>query len=181
MLLKRRPAGLDPMVLLSAMAALAVVMLAPFYGWELARGSRMAFTPATVLTVVYVALFASVIAFALWNSAVSQVGANRAGVFVHLHPLFTTVLAIAFLGEVLRPYHWVGIVLIFAGIYLTTLAGMQGAEPLARRRLFFRNFVVSKRLFFFCGGGSWRRLTGWEWISGARSPTVRWWTRRVWS
>lgn len=122
-LLKRGAASLEPMVLLTAMAALGAVMLAPFYGWELARGSRMAFTLATVLTVVYVALFASVIAFALWNSAVSQVGANRAGVFVHLHPVFTTVLAIAFLGEVLRAYHWVGIVLIFAGICLTTLAG----------------------------------------------------------
>ncbi len=127
-LLKRRPAGLEPMVLLSAMAALAVVMLAPFYGWELARGSRMAFTPATVLTVVYVALFASVIAFALWNSAVPRVGPNRAGVFLHLHPAFTTVLAIVLLGEVLRPYHGVGIVLIFAGICLTTLGGAPVAQ-----------------------------------------------------
>jgi drug/metabolite transporter (DMT)-like permease len=48
------------------------------------------------------------------------VGANRAGQFLHLVPVFGTLLAMVFLDEVLRPFHVAGALLIFAGIYLAT-------------------------------------------------------------
>ena len=51
-----------------------------------------------------------------------QVGANVAGLFVHLMPVFGTILAWMFLGERLRAYHVVGIALILAGIYVTSRA-----------------------------------------------------------
>jgi drug/metabolite transporter (DMT)-like permease len=44
-------------------------------------------------------------------------------------PVFSTLLAILFLGEVLRPFHFAGIALIGAGIYLTTSARPPKADP----------------------------------------------------
>jgi drug/metabolite transporter (DMT)-like permease len=121
-LLKRRPAGLDPLVFIVVIAAVGVTAMLPIYAWDLQSGGRMVFTPATLATIAYMALFASVLAYVFWNHAVAQVGANKAGLFLHLHPAFTTVLAMVFLGEALHGYHIVGIAFIVAGIYLTTAA-----------------------------------------------------------
>ena len=52
----------------------------------------------------------------------------RAGLLLHLIPVFTLVLAIALLGEELRSFHAVGIVLIGLGIYLATILGLASRE-----------------------------------------------------
>ena len=125
-LLRRRLSALDPMALVTASALSGMVFLTPLYLFELAQGSRMTFSPATVGAVLYVAVFASVAGFTLWNIGVQQVGANRAGIFMHLHPAFTAALAIPILGESLHIHQGVGIALIFSGIYLSTTSGAAG-------------------------------------------------------
>jgi len=52
-----------------------------------------------------------------WNAAVARVGAQRAGTFIHLMPVFGAALASAFLGEALLWYHFAGALLIFSGIF----------------------------------------------------------------
>ena len=47
-------------------------------------------------------------------------GASKASLFIHLMPVFGTLLSAVFLDEVPQTYHFIGIALIFAGIYLTT-------------------------------------------------------------
>lgn len=118
--LKRFPAGLHPFSYLSAIMIVGLIGISPFYLIEMFLGRTLTFTPETAAAVFYVALFASVLAFIFWNSAVRRVGANKAGPFIHLMPVFSTVLAILFLGETVSSYHLYGIVLIFTGITLTT-------------------------------------------------------------
>ncbi len=125
-LLARRPAGVDPMVLLTALVGVGVAWIAPFYAWESATGSRVAWNPVTAATVLYVALAASVAAYAFWNRGVAEVGANRAGVFLHLMPAFGTVLAVALLGEEFHLHQLAGIGLILVGV---SLAGTAGPAP----------------------------------------------------
>jgi len=117
-LLARRPSGIDPFVLLTALVAVGVAWIAPFYAWEMARGARFPVSPASVLTVLYVALAASVVAYAFWNRGVAEVGANRAGVFLHLMPAFGTALAVVLLGESFLLFQLAGIALILCGVYL---------------------------------------------------------------
>lgn len=119
-LLRKRPAGIHPLSFLCAIILVGLISLAPFYAWELSRGLRMDLTPLTAAGLCYVALFASVLAFIMWNHSVAQVGANRAGLFLHLMPVFGTVLSILFLGEPFHLFQAAGIGLIFSGIYLTT-------------------------------------------------------------
>ena len=119
-LLRRRPAAVQPMVLLTVTIAAGLAFLTPALILELARGSDFRFGKETIAGIVYVALFASVIAYICWNRGVSVVGANRAGLFMHLVPAFSALLAIALLGESLLPHHALGIGLIIAGIYLAT-------------------------------------------------------------
>lgn len=119
-LLRRRPAGLHPLSFLCSIILFGLISLAPFYAWELSRGLRMTLTPLTLAGLCYVALFASVLAFIMWNHSVAQIGANRAGLFLHLMPVFGTILSIVFLGEAFHLFQAAGIGLIFSGIYLTT-------------------------------------------------------------
>jgi drug/metabolite transporter (DMT)-like permease len=115
-LLARRPAGIPPLALLTALVAVGVVWIAPFYAWELARGLRLTWDGVTAGTIAYVAVMASVVAYFAWNQGVAALGAARAGPFLHLMPAFGAILAAALLGEAFRPFHLAGIALILAGV-----------------------------------------------------------------
>jgi drug/metabolite transporter (DMT)-like permease len=120
-LLKRRPAGLDGMPFLGYTVAFGTLGILPLYLWEVTSGVSMSFTPTTLLSVLYVAIFASILAYLFWNHAVEQVGPNRAGQFVHLIPVFGSLMSVVLLGERLWFYHLAGILLVAVGIVLATL------------------------------------------------------------
>lgn len=119
--LRRYPGQLHPLAYLTAIAAVGLAAIVPLYLCELLRGITFAPTLPVLLTIAYVALFASVLAFVFWNRAVRAIGANRAGPFIHLMPVFSILLAEIFLDESLSLGHLPGIALIFIGITLTTL------------------------------------------------------------
>jgi drug/metabolite transporter (DMT)-like permease len=83
-------------------------------------GGRVELTPASLAAIVYVAIFPSFVGYVFWNRAVAEVGSNVAGIFMHLMPVFGSLLAWLFLGERIELFHLVGIALILGGITLTT-------------------------------------------------------------
>jgi drug/metabolite transporter (DMT)-like permease len=95
----------------------------PLWLGEMALGRHIVWTPTTFLALLSVATFSSVLAYIFWNKGVEAVGAQVAGLFVHLMPVFGVVLAWLFLGERLRVYHVVGIALILTGIWVTSRRG----------------------------------------------------------
>lgn len=119
-LLKRRPEGVHPLALLTVLMGVGVACLAPLYAWEISRGSRVAFDAATAGSLLYLAFLPSLAAYVFWNQAVEELGANRAGAFLHLMPAFGSLLAVLLLGESFRYFHLAGIALILTGV---TLAG----------------------------------------------------------
>ena len=70
-------------------------------------------------SLIYIVIFPSILSFYFWNISTIELGANKAGQFAHLMPIFGAVLAYVFLDEVLEFYHFVGILLISSGIYLS--------------------------------------------------------------
>src|SRR5262249_44311529 len=97
----------------------------PFYLAESALGRSAQWTWEAVLALASVGLFSSFLAYIFWNRGVEEVGASVAGLFVHLMPVFGTLLAWLFLAERLQLFHVAGIVLILTGIYVTS----RGATP----------------------------------------------------
>jgi drug/metabolite transporter (DMT)-like permease len=120
--LRWRPPGLHMLTFLFVIACVGDAAVLPLYLGEMALGARMIFSWINLAALVSVALFSSVLAYIFWNRGVEQVGANVAGLFVHLMPVFGTILAWLLLGEQLRPFHVVGIALILTGIYVTSRA-----------------------------------------------------------
>jgi drug/metabolite transporter (DMT)-like permease len=70
--------------------------------------------------IAYVSTLPSVVAQVFYIRGVELIGGNRAGVFMHLIPMFGAILAIAFLGETLHLFHLAGFVFILAGVGLAS-------------------------------------------------------------
>jgi len=128
----RRPHEIPPVDYLVIISLLGVLMLLPFYLYELITVGGFALNKINITAILYVALFASVIAFITWNHGVLQVGANRAGLFIHCMPVFSAILAIIFLHEKLYTYHLVGAVFVAVGIILSSRSKV-GARPVTGR------------------------------------------------
>jgi drug/metabolite transporter (DMT)-like permease len=117
-LLRKRP-GIAPISFLAATIVIGTVLLIPITLVEYAFGARIEHMSAGgYAALAYVAVFPSILAYMFFNRGVQLIGANRAGPFFHLIPLFGSLLAIVFLGE--RPgwHHLVGAVLIIGGVFV---------------------------------------------------------------
>ena len=127
--LRALPREINPMGLLLGLMIVGWIFLVPFYVYEISTGERAMLTAGNVAGVLYLGVFASVVAFAFFNFGVARLGANRANVFNYLAPVFAGILAVVFLGETLEWFHGASIVLIFGGIYLAQRAGRSTPQP----------------------------------------------------
>jgi drug/metabolite transporter (DMT)-like permease len=119
-LLRKCPIEFNSRGFLATTIIIGIFFIIPFYIWEISSGKTLNITKASIGSIIYVALFASVLAYMFWNKAIQIIGANKTGIFIHLMPVFSIILAIIFLDEKLRGYHVKGSILIFFGIFLTT-------------------------------------------------------------
>jgi drug/metabolite transporter (DMT)-like permease len=120
-LLPKRP-GIHPLSFLTVTFGLGALGLLPVYIWELSGSGPFAITADVFMSVVYVAVFPSIVAYFCWNRGIELIGPNRAGLFINFIPLFASVLAILFLGEALRSFHILGMLMIFGGMVLFNTA-----------------------------------------------------------
>lgn len=120
LMLRWRPPELHMLSFLLVIACIGELTVLPLFVAEHLFVRRTIFTLDALIAFASVGLFSSFLSYVFWNRGVQQVGANIAGMFVHLMPVFGTLLAWMFLDERLHAFHVAGIALILAGIYLTT-------------------------------------------------------------
>ena len=118
--LRWRPPGMHTLAFLFVIACVGTMAVLPFYVGEAMLDRHVEWSWEVVAALASVGLFSSFIAYIFWNRGVEQVGASVAGLFVHLMPVFGTILAWLFLGERLQIFHVAGIALILTGIYVTS-------------------------------------------------------------
>jgi drug/metabolite transporter (DMT)-like permease len=121
-MLKRKPDNLAPIVLLDGAVLYSIIMMAPFYLLAAPQPAGFHFTSPLLAGLLYISLFASVIAYFLWNYGVAQLGPNKAGVYLNLMPLYGALLSVVFLNESLHGYHLLGAFFISGGIMLSQYA-----------------------------------------------------------
>lgn len=118
-LLRVRP-RIGPLAFLFATFAPGAAMLLPFYLWESVAVAPVPLTAVSLGSIAYVAVFPSIVSFFFFNRGVELAGPNRAGIFLHLMPIFGAIFSVVLLGERLRGFHGVGAVAIAIGIVLVT-------------------------------------------------------------
>jgi drug/metabolite transporter (DMT)-like permease len=128
-LLRRHPTGLSPLALLTVQMTLGWLFLLPVYLCELATGQGFHVTWQSAGLIAYVAIFPSFLAYHLWNEGVASLGANLAGQYTYLIPLFTALLAIPFLGETFRWFHLTGLVAIIGGLRVAAIFAKPRTMP----------------------------------------------------
>ena len=117
-LLRQRPT-FHPISFIAFTFVTGTLMLLPLYIWETVTVKALTINGPTLLTIAYVAIFPSIVSYFCYNRGIELIGANRAGLFIHLLPVFGTIMAVLFLGERFFWFHGIGIVMIFVGIILT--------------------------------------------------------------
>jgi drug/metabolite transporter (DMT)-like permease len=108
------PLGLLAVTVLAGLPLLALCRLAE----RALGGLPMPSDAASLALVAYTALFASIAAYLCWNGGVALIGPAAAGPFIHLMPIFAALLAVPLLGEAVRPFHALGLLLIVSGVAL---------------------------------------------------------------
>jgi drug/metabolite transporter (DMT)-like permease len=128
-MLRLRPSGLGGLAFFGLTSLIGLLLLTPFYLFEmLMLDKHLTFNTTSLLSISYVAVFASVAAFLFWNKGVEILTASRAGYFIHLIPVWGLLLASLFLAERLQLFHWLGMAFIFCGIWLATVLGRRPAS-----------------------------------------------------
>jgi len=71
------------------------------------------------MILTYVVFFPGLISFIFWIKGVSLIGANRAGVFLHMMPILSAIMAMIIFNEKFMFYHMLGALFILTGILLS--------------------------------------------------------------
>lgn len=132
-LVRRKPPEIAGLAFLAVTVVFGWPTLA--IGWAVEHAVRPAidWNARTLAAVAYTGTLPSIAAYWLYNRGVAAVGANRAGIFVHLVPVYGVVLSAALLGEAPHAYHFAGMALVLGGVALSSLVPAPGLPSAAPR------------------------------------------------
>ena len=119
-LLRKKKLEISQLSLLQIIISAGLVFLFPAYLIELSLGHKTSIHLPFILILTYVVLFPGLASFIFWIKGISIIGSNRAGIFLHLIPIFSTIMAIIILKEKFMFYHLIGALLIVTGIILSS-------------------------------------------------------------
>jgi len=119
-LLRKKKFELSHISFLQTIITAGLILLFPAYLLEMSLGYNLNIHIPFILTLSYVVIFPGLASFFFWIKGISIIGSNRAGIFLHLMPIFSTLLAILIFKEKFMVYHFIGAVLIITGILLSS-------------------------------------------------------------
>ena len=117
--LRKRTFELPLLALVQIICTFGLIFLFPLFILDISQGKTIETSSNLFYILVYVAIFPSIGSYYCWAGAVSIIGANRAGIFLSLIPLFSTIMAIYFYNEKFQFFHLIGAILIILGLLLS--------------------------------------------------------------
>ncbi len=119
-LLRKKKFELSQISLLQTIISAGLILLLPAYLIEMTLGYRANINLPFILTLTYVVLFPGLASFFFWIKGISIIGSNRSGIFLHLMPIFSTIMAMLIFKEKFMTFHLIGAILIISGIILSS-------------------------------------------------------------
>ena len=118
-LLRKKKYKISQITLLQVVIICGLIFLIPIYFIEMSMGNLIKLDKPFYLTLTYVVIFPGLASFFFWIKGIAIIGANRAGIFLHLMPIFGAIMAIIIFNEKFMFYHFLGAIFIIAGITLS--------------------------------------------------------------
>ena len=119
-LLRKKKFKLSQISLLQTIISAGLILLLPAYLIEMALGYKADIHLPFILTLTYVVLFPGLASFFFWIKGISIIGSNRSGIFLHLMPIFSTIMAMFIFKEKFMIFHLIGAISIITGIILSS-------------------------------------------------------------
>ena len=119
-LLRKKKLKLSQISLLQTIISAGLILLLPAYLIEMALGYKVDIHLPFILTLTYVVLFPGLASFFFWIKGISIIGSNRSGIFLHLMPIFSTIMAMFIFKEKFMIFHLIGAISIITGIILSS-------------------------------------------------------------
>ena len=117
--LKKKTFTLPLLTLVHVLCSFGLIFIFPQFIYEFSQGQKIDLNIDLFYILIFLALFPSIGSYYCWAGAVSIIGANRAGIFLSLIPLFSTIMAIFFYKEQFQFFHLIGAILIILGLFLS--------------------------------------------------------------
>ena len=117
--LKKKKFTLPLLTLVQILCTLGLIFILPQFLFEFSQGQKINFNINIFYILLFLAIFPSIGSYYCWAGAVAIIGANRAGIFLSLIPLFSTIMAIFFYNERFQFFHLIGAILIIIGLFLS--------------------------------------------------------------
>ena len=117
--LRKRTFEVSLLALVHIICTFGLIFLLPLFVLDLLQGKTIEMSSNLFYILIYIAIFPSIGSYYCWAGAVSIIGANRAGIFLSLIPLFSTIFAILFFNEKFLFFHFIGSFLIILGLFLS--------------------------------------------------------------
>ena len=118
-LLKTKKYEISQVSLLEVVIICGLFFLIPIYFIEMNMGNLIILGKPFYLILAYVVIFPGLASFFFWIKGISIIGANRAGIFLHLMPIMGAIMAMLIFNERFMFYHILGAIFIIAGITLS--------------------------------------------------------------
>ena len=109
----------SPLLITAASIVGSTVFWLPMAVWSFAQIGWQLPSLANWLTIIWLAVFCTVLAYLAWFAGLARVNGSVAASTLFIQPLFGTVLAIVLLHDQITTYTLVGGVLILISVYLT--------------------------------------------------------------
>lgn len=94
----------------------SIFMLCPAMGFDI---SWFSFSPTTIGSLLFLALFGSSLCYVIWNYAISVLGEVKTSLYIYCIPVVTLVASYFVLGERIAALAYLGIVCILLGLFIS--------------------------------------------------------------
>ena len=117
--LRKRNFDVSLLALVQIICTFGLIFLFPLFFIDIIQDKVVEINSNFFYILFYIALFPSIGSYYCWAGAVAIIGANRAGIFLSLIPLFSTIFAIILFNEKFLFFHLIGSILIILGLFLS--------------------------------------------------------------
>jgi len=117
--LRKQTFNVSLLSLVHIICTFGLIFLLPLFILDVMQGKTIEISSNLFYILIYIAIFPSIGSYYCWAGAVAIIGANRAGIFLSLIPLFSTIFAILFFNEKFLFFHLIGSILIILGLFLS--------------------------------------------------------------